>query len=58
MVGFCHRHIPTIFISDKFPLLWFFRHGWNVPAGHDDDDDDDDEVYYGNADDDDDGIGN
>ena len=24
MVGFCHRHIPTIFITDKFPPWWVF----------------------------------
>ena len=24
MVGFCHRHIPTIFITDKFPPWWDF----------------------------------
>ena len=24
MVGFCHRRIPTLFITDKFPPWWVF----------------------------------
>ena len=41
MVGFCHRHIPTIFITDKFQVG--FCHGGNMLGNQDADDDDDDD---------------